>query len=112
MRRRSKAGMAARTSFRTCTPRPRGVLSLRHARPVKTLHPPSRRFRARSVNVSTGPKENRLLLTGLHVVADIYCNNCDTRIGWKYVRASRAFERSRSLAAPATARCARPSAAP
>ena len=33
------------------------------------------------VNVNSGPTENRLLLTGLHVVADIYCNACDTRLG-------------------------------
>ena len=43
------------------------------------------------INVSPGPTENRLLLTGLHVVADIYCNACDTRLGWKYVEA---FEES------------------
>ena len=43
------------------------------------------------VNVNAGPKENRLLLTGLHVVADIYCNACETRLGWKYVEA---FEES------------------
>ena len=43
------------------------------------------------VNVNSGPTENRLLLTGLHVVADIYCNACDTRLGWKYVEA---FEES------------------
>ena len=39
------------------------------------------------VNINSGPTENRLLLTGLHVVADIYCNACDTRLGWKYVEA-------------------------
>ena len=43
------------------------------------------------VNVNAGPTENRLLLTGLHVVADIYCNACDARLGWKYVEA---FEES------------------
>ena len=43
------------------------------------------------VNVNSGPTENRLLLTGLHVVADIYCNGCETRLGWKYVEA---FEES------------------
>ena len=43
------------------------------------------------VNVNAGPKENRLLLTGLHVVADIYCNACETRLGWKYLEA---FEES------------------
>lgn len=43
------------------------------------------------VNINSGPTENRLLLTGLHVVADIYCNACDERLGWKYVEA---FEES------------------
>jgi len=43
------------------------------------------------INVTPGPTENRLLLTGLHVVSDIYCNQCDTRLGWKYVEA---FEES------------------
>lgn len=40
------------------------------------------RFR---VNVGCGPAEERLLLTGLHAVADIYCENCHTTLGWKYV---------------------------
>uniref|UniRef100_A0A6T0DRN4 Protein yippee-like n=1 Tax=Chrysotila carterae TaxID=13221 RepID=A0A6T0DRN4_CHRCT len=39
------------------------------------------------INVNTGPEENRLLLTGLHVVSDIFCNSCDTRLGWKYIEA-------------------------
>ena len=43
------------------------------------------------INVNTGPTENRLLLTGLHVVADIYCNACASRVGWKYIEA---FEES------------------
>ncbi|KAJ0058381.1 hypothetical protein NL108_013901, partial [Boleophthalmus pectinirostris] len=36
------------------------------------------------VNVGCGPAEERLLLTGLHAVADIYCENCHTTLGWKY----------------------------
>lgn len=32
-----------------------------------------------------GPAEERVLLTGLHAVADIYCENCKTTLGWKYV---------------------------
>lgn len=39
------------------------------------------------VNVGCGPAEERLLLTGLHAVADIYCENCHTTLGWKYVSA-------------------------
>ena len=42
---------------------------------------------ASASNVSLGPKEDRVLLTGLHTVADIYCVSCETRLGWKYVEA-------------------------
>ncbi|XP_073653948.1 protein yippee-like 2 isoform X1 [Tursiops truncatus] len=38
------------------------------------------------VNVGCGPAEERVLLTGLHAVADIYCENCKTTLGWKYPR--------------------------
>ena len=38
------------------------------------------------VNITLGPKEERLLMTGLHTVADIYCTCCNTTLGWKYVR--------------------------
>jgi hypothetical protein len=43
------------------------------------------------VNVGTGPAEERYLLTGLHAVADIYCESCKTTVGWKY---EQAFESS------------------
>jgi hypothetical protein len=43
------------------------------------------------VNIGTGPSEERLLLTGLHSVADIYCGSCKTTLGWKY---EQAFESS------------------
>ncbi|XP_050351046.1 protein yippee-like isoform X1 [Nymphalis io] len=36
------------------------------------------------VNVGCGPAEERVLLTGLHAVADIYCECCKTMLGWKY----------------------------
>ncbi|XP_051987940.1 protein yippee-like 3 isoform X1 [Xyrauchen texanus] len=39
------------------------------------------------VNIGCGPAEERLLLTGLHAVADIYCENCHTTLGWKYEQA-------------------------
>lgn len=29
------------------------------------------------VNVTTGPHEKRVLITGLHTVADIYCLDCE-----------------------------------
>lgn len=38
-----------------------------------------------SVNVVTGPSEERSLITGIHVVRDIYCTNCHIILGWKYV---------------------------
>ncbi|PWA17083.1 hypothetical protein CCH79_00013235 [Gambusia affinis] len=41
------------------------------------------------VNVGCGPAEERVLLTGLHAVADIYCENCKTTLGWKYKRSGR-----------------------
>jgi hypothetical protein len=38
-----------------------------------------------SVNVNTSAAEERVLLTGLHEVADVYCDCCKTLLGWKYV---------------------------
>ena len=39
------------------------------------------------VNIGQGPAEERVLLTGLHAVADIYCDCCKTTLGWKYEQA-------------------------
>lgn len=39
------------------------------------------------VNVHLGPCEDRLLITGLHVVADIFCDSCKRVLGWKYEEA-------------------------
>jgi len=39
------------------------------------------------VNIGCGPAEERVLLTGLHAVADIYCECCKTTLGWKYEHA-------------------------
>lgn len=38
------------------------------------------------VNVSVGEKEDRMMMTGLHTVADIFCVGCGSIVGWKYVR--------------------------
>ena len=43
------------------------------------------------VNVCLGAKEDRILITGLHTVADIRCNVCHAVLGWKYLEA---FEQS------------------
>jgi len=40
-----------------------------------------------SINVTMGPLEERNLMTGLHVVCDIYCVNCKSNVGWKYKQA-------------------------
>ncbi|EFJ15411.1 hypothetical protein SELMODRAFT_100523 [Selaginella moellendorffii] len=39
------------------------------------------------VNTSVGQKEDRHLMTGLHTVADIFCQQCQEILGWKYERA-------------------------
>ena len=41
-----------------------------------------------------GPKEDRLLMTGLHTVADIQCTICQQTVGWRYVRAIPAGQRT------------------
>ena len=45
-----------------------------------------------SVNVKCGPAEERMLLTGLHAVADIHCECCKNTLGWKYVRLQQRLE--------------------
>ncbi|KAK3326698.1 yippee zinc-binding/DNA-binding /Mis18, centromere assembly-domain-containing protein [Apodospora peruviana] len=39
------------------------------------------------INVRVGRPENRQLVTGAHVVADIACAVCASKLGWKYVDA-------------------------
>ena len=39
------------------------------------------------LNVACGPAKEKILLTGLHAVADIHCENCLTTLGWKYEQA-------------------------
>ncbi|XP_065031596.1 protein yippee-like At4g27745 isoform X1 [Musa acuminata AAA Group] len=38
-------------------------------------------------NIVMGPKQDRLLMTGIHTVADVYCHDCGEVLGWKYERA-------------------------
>ena len=40
------------------------------------------------VNVTVGRKEERMMTTGMHIVADIFCVRCGSILGWKYVRGS------------------------
>mmetsp|Transcript_582 Transcript_582/g.1111 ORF Transcript_582/g.1111 Transcript_582/m.1111 type:complete len:111 (-) Transcript_582:91-423(-) len=46
-------------------------------------HGPAYLFKT-AVNVSVGPSEDRVLMTGLHVVRDMFCNVCHHELGWKY----------------------------
>lgn len=39
------------------------------------------------VNVTIGPAEDRMLITGLHSVCDIFCRRCKGMVGWTYARA-------------------------
>uniref|UniRef100_A0A9J8AGI4 Protein yippee-like n=1 Tax=Cyprinus carpio carpio TaxID=630221 RepID=A0A9J8AGI4_CYPCA len=54
------------------------------------------------VNVGCGPAEERVLLTGLHAVADIYCENCKTTLGWKYKKVVQVWNNMRPSATPAS----------
>ncbi|KAF3671310.1 Protein yippee-like [Capsicum baccatum] len=36
------------------------------------------------VNVTIGPHEERVMLSGMHTVADIFCCCCGQIVGWKY----------------------------
>ncbi|KAI3743986.1 hypothetical protein L1987_57058 [Smallanthus sonchifolius] len=36
------------------------------------------------MNVVAGPKMDRRLLTGVHMVADVHCSDCGEVLGWRY----------------------------
>ncbi|KAF8733814.1 hypothetical protein HU200_014664 [Digitaria exilis] len=37
-----------------------------------------------SVNVTPGLKEDRMMMTGMHTVCDVFCVGCGSIVGWKY----------------------------
>jgi len=39
------------------------------------------------INYTEGPEEEKPLITGLHVIVNIYCFNCGQNVGWKYIEA-------------------------
>ncbi|XVF28030.1 hypothetical protein REPUB_Repub14bG0160300 [Reevesia pubescens] len=41
----------------------------------------------KAVNISLGPTEERILVTGLHKVNDVHCSSCQQILGWKYEKA-------------------------
>ncbi|KAG9147927.1 hypothetical protein Leryth_003509 [Lithospermum erythrorhizon] len=36
------------------------------------------------VNVTLGEKEDRMMMTGMHTVVDIFCVGCGNILGWRY----------------------------
>ncbi|CAA3009060.1 Hypothetical predicted protein [Olea europaea subsp. europaea] len=36
------------------------------------------------VNVTVGDKEDRVMMTGIHTVVDVFCVGCGSLVGWKY----------------------------
>ena len=38
-------------------------------------------------NYVSGPKEDRMLITGKHTIAEINCCNCGHNLGWQYLHA-------------------------
>ncbi|KAI4311427.1 hypothetical protein MLD38_036326 [Melastoma candidum] len=41
---------------------------------------------SQAANLVEGPKEDRILITGLHTVSDVFCIDCGENLGWKYER--------------------------
>ncbi|KAJ1294048.1 hypothetical protein BS78_01G116400 [Paspalum vaginatum] len=42
-------------------------------------------------NVTLGEKEERMMITGLYSISDVFCGGCQETVGWKY---ELAYERS------------------
>ena len=39
-----------------------------------------------SINYKLGKSEQKVLSTGMHTIQDVHCLQCDSLIGWHYVR--------------------------
>ncbi|KAG6424398.1 hypothetical protein SASPL_114816 [Salvia splendens] len=39
----------------------------------------------RRVNVTSGPPEERMMISGMHTVSDVFCCSCGHLLGWKYL---------------------------
>lgn len=37
------------------------------------------------MNITLGPPVERMMISGLHTVEDIFCCSCGQLLGWKYV---------------------------
>ena len=45
------------------------------------------------VNVTFSDMQDRMMLTGKHVVRDVSCKNCNTKVGWMYEFADESSQR-------------------
>lgn len=45
------------------------------------------------LNVNFGVAVHTMLMTGLHVVRDMHCENCSAEVGWKYDKAYQASQK-------------------
>lgn len=45
------------------------------------------------VNVNVGVEEERMMMTGMHTVVDIFCVGCGEILGWKYESAQEKLEK-------------------
>ncbi|XAR66490.1 hypothetical protein NMG60_11012753 [Bertholletia excelsa] len=39
----------------------------------------------KAVNITVGPVEERMMISGMHTVSDIFCCGCGQILGWKYI---------------------------
>eukprot|EP00053_Salpingoeca_punica_P007385 m.67598 g.67598 ORF g.67598 m.67598 type:complete len:114 (-) comp14124_c0_seq1:545-886(-) len=39
------------------------------------------------VNIDSGPAQDKMLMTGMHSIADVHCTTCHTYLGWRYLHA-------------------------
>ncbi|XP_047950757.1 protein yippee-like At5g53940 isoform X2 [Salvia hispanica] len=37
------------------------------------------------VNVTSGPPEERMMISGMHTLSDVFCCSCGHLLGWKYL---------------------------
>ncbi|XP_003726247.2 protein yippee-like 5 [Strongylocentrotus purpuratus] len=47
----------------------------------------------RVVNLSFSEVQDRIMLTGRHMVRDVFCKNCDSKLGWIYEFATEESQR-------------------
>lgn len=85
-RRSSDASYCSRSTAAadTCAdlPGPSPFPSARPFPPFPVIFTPTHHIT--SVNITTGPPEDRPMTTGLHTVRDIACAKCGEVLGWRY----------------------------